>query len=102
MYVVLRIRLLPGGALFQTAPVFTRERSARRAAPRHCLARGPTVPKAYPIAAEIPVLPLINPIKRLWNQWPVGDGYRVEVALLRSTNRTPRSTAAQNGYLLHL
>ncbi len=30
------------------------------------------------------------------------DLYRVEVALLRSTNRTPRSTAAQNGYLLHL
>lgn len=30
------------------------------AAPRHCLARGPTVPKAYQIVANIPVSPLTD------------------------------------------
>jgi hypothetical protein len=41
------------------------KRLAREAAPRHCLASGPTVPKAYQIAAKIPVLSLTNANKRL-------------------------------------
>jgi hypothetical protein len=42
------------------SPSENRKSSHERAAPRHCLARGPTVPKPYQTGAKTPVLPLTS------------------------------------------